>query len=34
MKFTIAHAVREAVRLTADGVRAFFREIYRTPPAC
>jgi hypothetical protein len=30
MNFGIAHAVR----VIADGVRAFFQEIYRTPPAC
>jgi hypothetical protein len=30
MKFGIAHAVR----VIADGVRAFFKEIYRTPPSC
>ena len=34
MKLGIAHVVREAVRLTANGVRAFFQELYRTPPTC
>jgi len=23
-----------AVRVFADGVRSFFRELYRTPPGC
>jgi hypothetical protein len=30
MKFGIARAVR----LFAAGVRAFFQELYRTPPTC
>lgn len=30
MTLRIAHAVRTI----ADGVRSFFRELYRTPPGC
>lgn len=30
MRFDLAGAVRSFV----DGLRVFFRELYRTPPAC
>ena len=31
---TKTETIVDAVRAFADGVRALFRELYRTPPGC